>query len=158
MGRSRLMSSSETGAIRLGVRAIVVLVALVTLALALCAPRTAEGQAASSRGTSADAALEARVRQLSAELRCPVCQGLSLADSPAGLSREMQDVVREQLAAGKSPDEVKAYFVSKYGEWILLQPTARGWNLLVYALPVLLVIAGIAGVLYAARRWSLPAG
>src|SRR5687767_959816 len=67
-------------------------------------------------------AIDMQVDELAEELRCPVCQGLSIADSPSELSQQMKDVVRGQLESGKSPDEVKAYFVSKYGEWILLTP------------------------------------
>lgn len=130
------------------------LVVLVTSVVMLCAPRV-QGQDAGASPPVANAELEAQVRKLSAELRCPVCQGLSLADSPSELSQEMKSVVRAQLAAGKSPDEVKAYFVGRYGEWILLEPKPHGWNLLVYALPLLLVLAGLAGVFFLARRWTL---
>ena len=101
-----------------------------------------------------DSALEARVRAVSSQLRCPVCQGLSLQDSPSELSQEMKDVVREQLAAGKSNDEVLQYFVGKYGEWILLQPKPSGFNLTVYALPVLMLAAGALVVTIAVRRWT----
>lgn len=97
--------------------------------------------------------LDHDVRAVAAELRCPVCQGLSLADSPSELSQEMKDVIRAQLAEGKSPDEVKAYFVSKYGEWILMQPKAEGFNLAVYVLPVLALLGGGAFVFFTARRW-----
>jgi cytochrome c-type biogenesis protein CcmH len=103
-------------------------------------------------------ALEARVRQVAAQLRCVVCQGLSIEDSPSELAVEMKAVVREQLAAGKSPDEVKRYFVEKYGEWILLQPKAEGFNLVVYLLPVLFVLGGIAFVVFAVRRWTRGGG
>jgi len=65
-------------------------------------------------------------------------------------------LVREQLRTGKSPDEVKAYFVSKYGEWILLQPRASGFNILIYALPVLVVLGGLAVIVVAMRRWTKP--
>jgi cytochrome c-type biogenesis protein CcmH len=104
-----------------------------------------------------DSILEARTRALAAELRCPVCQGLSLADSPSELSQEMKSVIREQLRAGKSEEEVRQYFISKYGEWILLEPEARGFNLLIYALPVLGLIAGIGVLATAARRWTRQA-
>lgn len=101
-----------------------------------------------------DSALEAKTRAVASQLRCPVCQGLSLQDSPSELSQEMRDLVREQLKAGKSPDEVKQYFVNRYGEWILLDPQAHGFNWVVYALPVLLVVGGGAVLFVAVRRWS----
>ena len=104
--------------------------------------------------TAADSLLEARTRNLSAQLRCPVCQGLSLQDSPSELSQQMRDVVRSQIALGKSDEEVKAYFVERYGEWILMAPKARGFNLLVYVLPFLGLIAGASVLFFAVRRWT----
>ncbi len=101
-----------------------------------------------------DSALEARTSAVAAQLRCPVCQGLSLQDSPSELAQSMRAVVRDQLAQGKTPDEVKAYFVSKYGEWILLAPEPRGFNLVAYAVPFLVVLAGGALIVIAVRRWT----
>lgn len=69
----------------------------------------------------------------------------------------MRGVVRDQLAAGRSPEDVKQYFVDKYGEWILLEPEARGFNLLVYVLPIAAIVAGAAVIVLAVRRWSRPA-
>ena len=105
-------------------------------------------------GQASDTALESRVRAVASELRCPVCQGESIQDSPAALAQEMKAIVREQLAAGRTPDEVKAYFVEKYGEWILLRPKARGWNVLVYVLPLLVLVVGALVIARAMRRWS----
>ena len=116
----------------------------------------ASGSARASASASAsvpETQLDRDVRAVAAELRCPVCQGLSLADSPSELSQEMKDVIRAQLAEGKSPAEVKAYFVSKYGEWILMEPKAEGFNLAVYVLPVLALLGGGAFVFFTARRW-----
>jgi cytochrome c-type biogenesis protein CcmH/NrfF len=111
-------------------------------------------ESVSARRTSADTALAALTRSVAAQLRCPVCQGLSLADSPSELALEMKDVVREQLAAGRTPDEVKAYFVAKYGEWILLEPPRRGVNLLAYALPAIALVGGLGVIWLALRRWT----
>ena len=94
---------------------------------------------------------------VASELRCPVCQGLSIQASPSELSQQMRALVKEQLASGKSPDDVKAYFVSKYGEWILLSPPAHGFNITVYALPALLLVAGVAGIGLLVKRWTVPA-
>jgi cytochrome c-type biogenesis protein CcmH len=104
--------------------------------------------------TTKDSALEARTSALAAQLRCPVCQGLSIQDSPSELAQSMRAVVRDQLAAGKTPDEVKAYFISKYGEWILLAPKPSGFNLVAYAVPVLVVLVGGAMIFLAVRRWT----
>jgi cytochrome c-type biogenesis protein CcmH len=127
---------------------------LLTFALALLM-QAAPGTENAPRSTQPyDSALEAHVKQVASVLRCPVCQGLSIQDSPSELSVQMKDVVRQQLREGKSPDEVKAYFVSKYGEWILLEPKASGMNMIVYALPVVLVVLGIGFIWMMVRKWS----
>ena len=110
--------------------------------------------AAPSRAQAGDSALEARTSSVAAELRCPVCQGLSIQDSPSELAQSMRSLVRDQLAEGKTPAEVKAYFVSKYGEWILLAPRPRGVNLIAYAVPVIVVLGGGALIALAVRRWT----
>jgi cytochrome c-type biogenesis protein CcmH len=102
----------------------------------------------------AESTLDARTRAVAAELRCPVCQGLSLQDSPSELSQQMRDVVRQQLAAGKTEDEVRQYFVARYGEWILMSPSAHGFNWLVYLLPMLVLMIGGGVVLLAVKRWT----
>lgn len=130
------------------------IVARLVLPLAVTLLAVASPAGSQSNAPSRDAALEARVRDVSTQLRCPVCQGLSLQDSPSELSQEMKDVVREQLASGKSKDEVLQYFVGKYGEWILLEPKPTGFNLAVYALPVLMLAGGALLVTFAVRRWT----
>src|SRR5688572_29368246 len=72
--------------------------------------------------------IEEQTRAVSAELRCVVCQNLSVSDSPSEMAQQMRASVREQLQAGKSPQEIKDFFVSKYGEWVLLKPTDTGFN------------------------------
>lgn len=104
----------------------------------------------------ADSALDAQTRVIASQLRCPVCQGQSLQDSGSELAREMRSLITDQLRAGKSPAQVRQYFVSKYGEWILLQPEAHGFNLTVYLLPLLALVGGGLFVLLAARRWIRP--
>ena len=101
----------------------------------------------------ADSALEARTRAVASQLRCPVCQGISIEDSPSELAQDMRNVVRQQLRAGRTPDEIKAYFVGRYGDWILLEPPAHGFTLLVYALPIGLLVAGGGVLTVALRRW-----
>jgi cytochrome c-type biogenesis protein CcmH len=108
--------------------------------------------------TDSIAALEALTSEAAAGLRCPVCQGLSIEDSPTELALEMRAVVRDQLAAGRTPAEVRAYYVSKYGEWILLQPKAEGFNLMVYLLPIMSLLLGGGVVVLAVRRWTRQGG
>lgn len=98
--------------------------------------------------------VEDRVREIASELRCVVCQNLSVADSPSDLAKEMRNVVRDQVQQGKSREEVQAYFVSRYGEYVLLAPPKRGFNLLVWGLPFLAVLAGGGVVYLVARRWA----
>jgi cytochrome c-type biogenesis protein CcmH len=102
--------------------------------------------------------IDVQIREIAAELRCPVCQGLSLQDSPSELAQEMRDVIRTQLEEGKTPEQVKAFFVSSYGEWILLVPTAKGFNLAVYLLPVVAVLGGGLLIFIVARRWLVRSG
>lgn len=98
--------------------------------------------------------LEERVREIAAGLRCVVCQNLSVADSPSELAKEMRNLVRELVQQGKSRDEILAYFVSRYGEFVLLSPPKRGFNLLVWALPFVALVAGGYGVYLVTRRWT----
>ena len=97
---------------------------------------------------------EDAVAAVASRLRCVVCQNLSVADSPSEMARQMRDVIREQLAAGRTPAQVSQYFVERYGEWVLLVPPPRGFNLVLWALPALGLIGGLGGALVAARRWS----
>jgi len=104
-----------------------------------------------------DPKLEDKTKAVASELRCPVCQGLSIQDSPSELSQQMRTVVKEQLAAGKSEQDVKDYFISKYGEWILLEPAAHGFNLFIYALPAALILGGAGLIVLLVRRWTTTA-
>ncbi len=124
------------------------------LRLAAQQPPAAGTPAEAPTPSPADSALDARTAAISQELRCPVCQGESIQDSPSELAQQMRDVVKEQLRSGKTPAEVKAYFVSKYGEWILLDPRAHGFNLVLYAAPYLLLLAGLGVIAIAVKRWT----
>ena len=134
--------------------------AVVALTLAFFSAARAGSQPANlqsrASATSADTALEARTSAVAATLRCPVCQGESIQESPAALAQQMRVLVREKLQAGESPEHVKAYFVSRYGEWILLEPKMTGLNVVLYALPVVLVVGGLGLVAYLVRRWTRP--
>jgi cytochrome c-type biogenesis protein CcmH len=98
--------------------------------------------------------IEEQTRTVAAELRCVVCQNLSVADSPSEMAQQMRASVREQLQAGKSPQEIKDFFVSKYGEWVLLAPSNTGFNRLLWWLPLTVLIIGCIVALLLARRWA----
>lgn len=100
---------------------------------------------------------EQAVYAIASQLRCVVCQNLSVADSPSEMAGQMRAVVRERLAAGDSPDEVRQYFVERYGEWILLAPRREGFTLLVWVLPPVAVAAGLALAGLLLRRWTRAA-
>lgn len=112
---------------------------------------------AAAQPLQTDTEIEAATRQLASEMRCPVCQGVSIQDSPTELAQEMKSVIRQRLQEGESPAEVQAYFVDRYGEWILLRPEAQGFNLVVYILPVLGLLVGGGLVFRTVRKWTAPA-
>src|SRR5262245_65340925 len=97
--------------------------------------------------------LDDRTREISSELRCVVCQNLSVADSPSEMAQQMRAIVREQLEAGKSPEQIKEFFVSKYGEWVLLKPKTSGVSLLLWVLPYVALAGGVLGAFWFIRRW-----
>ncbi len=101
--------------------------------------------------------LEARVQKLGKELRCAVCQGLSVADSPSSMARAQLDKIRELVSSGQSDQEVRDYFVARYGEWVLLQPKAEGFNWLVWLGPVALLLGGGFVIYKQVRREPEPA-
>ncbi len=90
----------------------------------------------------ADPVLEKRARDLSAGLRCPICQNESIDESNASLSKELRIIVRERLVAGDSDQDIINYLVARYGEYILLTPTVTGANWILWlAAPGLLIVA-----------------
>jgi cytochrome c-type biogenesis protein CcmH len=103
-----------------------------------------------------DPALESRAREISAELRCLVCQNQSIDDSDAQLARDLRLLVRERLVAGDTDDEVRDYLVQRYGEFVLLKPTFRAHNLLLWLTPVLVLALGALGAYAASRRRPQP--
>lgn len=140
-------------------KAVAVIVSAAVAAPAATAAQDArmEGLQTSRTGPLEDPTQEARATALADQLRCPVCQGLSIHDSPSPLAQDMKDLIRAQIAAGATDEEVRDYFVSKYGEWVLLEPRAEGLNLLVYLLPALALVGGAGLILVAVRRWTTPA-
>lgn len=106
-----------------------------------------------TRPASEDRSVEARVEDVTAQLRCPTCQGLSVADSPSSTARAISDDVRRRVEEGESDTEIKAAYVDRYGEWILLRPSSSGIGAVVWALPVAAVVLAGGGLVLAFRRW-----
>jgi cytochrome c-type biogenesis protein CcmH len=104
----------------------------------------------------ADPVLEARARDLSAQLRCLVCQNQSIDNSDAPLARDLRVLVRERLVAGDNDDQVRFFLVSRYGEFVLLKPRFSAGNLALWLTPLLVLFIG-AFVLWRGRRQSVSA-
>jgi len=102
--------------------------------------------------------LDDRVHEIASGLRCPVCQNLSVADSPSRLAGEMRSEIQTQLQEGHTPEEIRAFFVARYGEWILLAPSRRGLNLVPWLVPVIGVLAGAVIWASLVRRRASPDG
>jgi cytochrome c-type biogenesis protein CcmH len=100
----------------------------------------------------ADPALEARAREISREIRCPVCQGESIDDSSAPISRDLRLIIRERIVAGDSNDEVIDFLVARYGEFVLFNPRPEGSNLILWLAGPALFLAAIAVAVAAQRR------
>ncbi len=94
-----------------------------------------------------DPVLEARARDLSRILRCPVCQNESIDSSNAGLARDLRILVRERLVAGDSDQQVLDFLVGRYGDYILLQPPLKPRTYLLWFGPVLILLLGLGAVL-----------
>ncbi|MBP1859826.1 cytochrome c-type biogenesis protein [Rhizobium herbae] len=100
----------------------------------------------------ADPVLEARARALSAQLRCMVCQNQSIDDSNAELAKDLRLLVRERITDGDSDEAVISYVVSRYGEFVLLNPRFETKTLILWGAPIVLLLAGGAAMAIAARR------
>ena len=85
-----------------------------------------------------------RLERIVAELRCPVCQGLSVADSQSETARGMRGLVVQRLAEGRTDDEIRDEFRRSYGDWVFLSPATEGPAALMWLLPVVLVALGLA--------------
>ena len=97
---------------------------------------------------------EDQAQLLAAELRCPVCQNLSVGDSPSEMANQMRELIQEKLKNGESPDQIRAYFVSRYGEWILLSPKREGFNWVAWLLPFGAILGGAGVIGLVVRRAS----
>lgn len=101
-----------------------------------------------------DPALEARARDLSSGLRCLVCRNESIDESNADLARDLRLLVRERLVAGDGDEDVIDFVVARYGEYVLLNPTTKGANLILWIAGPVMLIAGMGIALAYLRRRS----
>ena len=124
------------------------LAGLVLLCTAAAAPDAPEAPLA-------DPTAEARARALMHESRCLVCQGESIAESGADLARDLRRLVREQVAAGRSDEQIRAYLKARYGDWILLRPPFDARTLVLWIGPPLLLLVLLIALF---RRWRRAAG
>ena len=118
-------------------------------AILLLAAAAVAASIALAAATGRPRGIDDRARAIEAQLRCPTCQGLSIADSPATSAAQMRALVREQLEAGASDEAVQAFFVDRYGRWILLAPPASGPDLVLWLVPAVIVAGG--GILVVRR-------
>lgn len=99
-----------------------------------------------------DPVLEQRARDISAGLRCLVCQNQSIDDSDADLARDLRILVRERLVAGDSNADVEQYLVDRYGEYVLLNPRLNNHTLVLWIAAPIILVLGIFGIFQATRR------
>ena len=117
--------------------------------LALAAPALAQEMALP------DPAQEQRARDLAREIRCVVCQSQSIADSDADIAKELRVLIREQIAAGKSDDEIRDYLVARYGDFVLFKPPLKPSTVVLWFGPfAILIAAGIGVAVFFRRRAS----
>ncbi len=101
--------------------------------------------------------LDQRVQDVASQLKCPVCQGESVADSQATIAQQMRQVIREQLQSGKSEQDVVQYFVRSYGDQIVWLPLWQGFSLLAWLVPMAFLLGGVGLVFIVLREWRADA-
>jgi cytochrome c-type biogenesis protein CcmH len=127
-------------------------VILAALLLVLAAPTFAQDT------HLADPKLEQRARDLSREIRCVVCQSQSIADSDADIARDMRNLIREQIAAGRSDQDIRDYLVARYGDFVLFKPPFKASTYVLWIGPfALLAVALVVIFFYYRRRETAPA-
>lgn len=110
------------------------------------------------RGEGPPATPAQQAHQIAATLRCPVCEDLSVADSPAPLAAQMRKQISQQLAEGRTADQIRQSFVAAYGDTVLLSPPHQGVGQVAYVLPIVVLAAGLAaGALLLLRGGRQPA-
>ena len=120
--------------------------ALLALALFIAAPAFADSLLPPARWANVqlpDPAKEQQARELMDTIRCLVCQGESIADSPAEMAGDMRSLIRERIAAGESPETIRAWLISRYGEWVTYAPVLEPATWPLWAAPAVLLLGGL---------------
>lgn len=115
--------------------------------------------AQSAAPTSTDSPVEVRLKALAEELRCLVCQNQTIADSNAPLAQDLRGQIREQISQGRNDDQIRAYMVERYGDFVLYRPPFKATTALLWLGPLLLI--GLGGAIFVAmvrRRRAVAAG
>ncbi len=128
------------------------------LTIAVLAALAAPALAVNPEEILNDPGLEERARDISAGLRCMVCQNQSIDDSDAELARDLRVLVRDRLVAGDTNDEVISYVVDRYGEFVLLRPRLSARNAVLWATPIVILLLGGTAAYAFTRRQSRAAG
>ena len=122
------------------------LLLLLALLLALPGPAAADSLLPAARWANVqlpDPAQEREARALMDTIRCLVCAGQSVADSNAEMAGDMRSVIRERILAGEQPEQIRAWLISRYGEGISYAPQFDGKTAILFAMPFLLLLAGL---------------
>ena len=125
--------------------------ARILLALLMCCMATLV-QGREAELAAKDPVLEARMLDITSELRCLVCQNQTIADSHADLAVDLRNQIREMLAKGQNEDQIRDYMTARYGDFVLYKPPFKPTTLLLWAGPPLLLAGALAGLFFALRR------
>ena len=118
---------------------------ILAIALAFAAPAFADSNLPAARWANEqlpDPRQEAKATELMEELRCLVCQGQSIADSDAELAGDMRALVRQRIAAGEEPEQVRYWLIQRYGSWVSYRPPVEPVTWPLWAAPIILLFAG----------------
>lgn len=102
-------------------------------------------------GEKIELSTESEAYQIGLLLRCPVCQGMPIADSPADMAQAMMKKIRTMTDEGRDRQEILDYFVSRYGEWVLLKPKQEGLNWIIWLVPPIVLLLGLLWAMNRAR-------
>src|SRR5262245_16303522 len=125
---------------------------LVVVIALLCTMVIGTAQAKDAAPAASDPVLEARMQRIAVELRCLVCQNQTIAESPAGLSDDLRREIREQLLRGATDEQVVQYMTDRYGDFIRYRPAVKGTTMALWVGPLVLLVVGIAVLVFALRR------